>query len=139
LIGLTFSNTIVANVWTSEYTYRCKIEYIQLDLITGKETIYKNTTQFDSDKKEQCNEGYKKLAKKLVEWVKKRKTNIIANLNTVVSCKEKEEQVFFAEWYKYEECKEKYYQKVIDYIIEKHPVQMLHRMKLYENITTPIE
>jgi hypothetical protein len=140
LIGLFFNNTVFAldSIFSPGYTYRCKIEYIQLDLITGIETVYKITTQFKSEE-QQCSEGSGKLAKKLVKWVKKRDTNIIVNLNTVVSCKIREEQVFFAEWFKYRECKEKYYQKVIDYIVNEHPSQLLNRMKLYENMSTPNE
>jgi hypothetical protein len=140
LIGLFFNNTVFAldSIFSPGYTYRCKIEYTQLNLNTGIETVYKITTQFKSEEK-QCSDGSGKLAKKLVKWVKKSDTNIIVNLNTVVSCKIREEQIFFAEWSKYRECKEKYYQKVIDYIAKKHPVQSLNRMKLYENMSTPNE
>ncbi len=78
---LTFNNLAFAED-DDAYVKRCKVEYTQLYLITGKEVIYKNTSQFRFYN--HCKEGLKRLSKKLYKWLDKNNTNIISKFSICI-------------------------------------------------------
>jgi hypothetical protein len=113
LIGLIFSNTASGgffddfletvfgdkqgNIFFKEEertaNIRCKVEYTQLNLSTGIETLKKHTAQFDLERmskeaKEQdiCHFSIQYLAVRINEWLEKSNNNIIVNM-TVNNCK----------------------------------------------------
>jgi hypothetical protein len=124
LIILTFSNCVFAE--STNTPKRCKVEYTQLDLITGTETIYKETSQF-TNYIDYCKEGLKRLPKKVYKWVDKRTTNIITKINAF-KCKVKNFDKYngmnFKEyWGIYRKC-ETYIQKLSAYLVDKYPNQI---------------
>jgi hypothetical protein len=121
LIILTFSNCVFASEDDS-FEKKCKVEYTQLDLITGTEVVYKNTSQFFEI--DHCEVGFEKIAPKLDKWVDENNTNIITKINEF-KCKAKSinrEWIFvnFAEWSRYRDCR-KYKQKLSAYLVDKYP------------------
>jgi hypothetical protein len=101
----------------SKYEKRCKVEYTQLDLITGQEKIYKNTSQFF--KVDHCREGLKKLSKKVYKWVDKNNTNIVTKINEF-RCKVKNRDDIKGYWGKYRDC-DTYIQKLSEYLVNEYP------------------
>jgi hypothetical protein len=130
LIILTFSNSVFAS--GVGFEKRCKIEYTQLDLITGTEIIYKETSQFvDTD---YCDEALKRLTPKVYKWIDANNTNIITKINAF-QCKVKGENrdyilAYFLDWGKYRDCKT-YIQKFSAYLVDKYPKQI--GAKVYQN------
>jgi hypothetical protein len=135
---LTFNNLAFAED-DDAYVKRCKVEYTQLYLITGKEIIYKNTSQFRFYN--HCKEGLKRLSKKLYKWVDRKNTNIITKLNEL-KCKIKDVDDYwtfdwgniwkneYKDWGKYKDC-ETYTQKLSAYLVDKYPKQI--GAKVYQN------
>jgi hypothetical protein len=127
LIGLIFNNTAFAE--KSEYYKRCRVEYTQLDLITGTETIYKDTSQFLVV--DHCEEGLKRLPEKLYKWLDEKDTNVIVRINEF-RCQignvgrftnwewSLESTWFSYDWGKYRTC-ETYIQKLSEYLVDKYP------------------
>jgi hypothetical protein len=86
LITLTFSNNALAGIFSDigrafDDMYRCKIEYTQLNIVDGVEKTTKETADFDNDDGDQCNNGAKKLVKKLNKWLEKSPNNMIVKLD----------------------------------------------------------
>jgi hypothetical protein len=127
LIGLTF-NTSAFALFTSD-AHRCKIEYTQLDLLTGAEKTYKHTTQLDvkSDTPgtvdtgetdvfgdpvtidiavpdDYCGRAVVKLNKKIAKRIGKKSTNILVDYNIKVMCKRRDGGIFSSSWGKYKTC-----------------------------------
>jgi hypothetical protein len=130
LIILTFSNSAVAV--SPIFEARCKIEYTQLDLITGTETIYKNTSQFEV--RDYCEEGLKRLTPKVDKWIDKNNTNLITKINEF-KCKLKNTARHLLlnkllNWNTYRDCKT-YIQKFSAYLVDKYPKQI--GAKVYQN------
>jgi hypothetical protein len=136
LIGLLFSNSVFAIDWY--FDKRCKVEYTQLDLITGTETIYKNTSQFGNVSVYYCDEGLERLAPKVYKWVDKNNTNIITKIN-LFQCKIKNVKSYISyNWSKYRDCKE-YIPKFSAYLVDKYPNQIGASIyKEFNSIETPI-
>jgi hypothetical protein len=116
---LTFSNSVFAGQY---YPKRCKVEYTQLDLITGVETIYKETSQFEVE--DHCMEGLERLAPKVYKWVDEKNTNIVTKINEF-SCKVKNifpYNSFYLKylWGIYRVC-QTYKQKLSAYLVDKYP------------------
>jgi hypothetical protein len=139
LIGLLFSNSVFAEA--SEYYKRCKVEYTQLDLITGTETIYTDTSQFLVV--DHCKEGLERLPEKLYKWVDKKNTNVIVKINEFrcqignvgkfTNWKWSLNSTYLSyDWGKYRTC-EKYIQKLSDYLVDKYPNKI--GAKVYQNST----
>jgi hypothetical protein len=141
LIILTFSNSIFARESEqSAYEKRCKVEYIQLDLITGTETIYKDTSQFKV--LDYCEEGLERLSKKLDKWVDKKNTNIITKINEF-KCKVKNGIPIFPwvtsyVWSRYRDC-ETNIQKLSAYLVDKSPNKIgANIYKEFNSIEAPV-
>jgi hypothetical protein len=122
LIGLLFSNSIFAGYI---FEKRCKVEYTQLNLITGTETIYKETSQFEVQ--DACKEGLKRLTPKVDKWIKRNSLNIISKINEF-RCKDKNISdyswaVIRKSWGVYRTC-ETYAQKLSAYLVDKYPNQI---------------
>jgi hypothetical protein len=138
LIILTFSNCVFAE--SANTPKRCKVEYTQLDLITGTETIYKETSQFEY--LDECKKGLEKLAPKVYKWVDENNTNIISKINEF-KCKTKNNYYknfpFFSyEWGRYRDC-ETYKQKLSVYLVNKYPNQIGASIyKEFNSIEVPI-
>jgi hypothetical protein len=127
ILILTFSNSVFADVDDDYHEKRCKVEYTQLDLISGTETIYKNTSQFADVGEGYCDEGLKKLSKKVYKWVDKKNTNVITKINEF-QCKIKNVSPFSGwnfdySWGKYRDC-ETYIQKLSAYLVDEYPNQI---------------
>jgi hypothetical protein len=134
ILILTFSNSVFADVDDGVYsddngkgyaTKRCKVEYTRLDLITGTETIYKNTSQFGV--LDACKEGLEKLSKKLYKWIDKKNTNLITKINEF-RCKQKSTMpsfpsIFSVRWGGYRDC-DTYIQKLSAYLVNEYPKQL---------------
>jgi hypothetical protein len=139
LVGLLFSNSAFASREDS-FEKRCKVEYTQLDLITGVENIYKNTSQFFEIY--HCKEGLEKLSKKVYKWLDKNHINIIAKINAF-QCKVKSvDRRYFIyktpDWGKYRDCKT-YIPKLSAYLVDKYPNQIGASIyKEFNSIETPI-
>jgi hypothetical protein len=127
LIILTFSNSAFAS--EDSFEKRCKVEYTQLDLITGTENIYKNTSQFAITN--HCEEGLKRLSKKVYKWVDERNTNIITKINAF-KCKIKNihSKYFTYIWSRYRDCGANI-QKLSAYLVNEYHKQI--GAKIYKN------
>jgi hypothetical protein len=145
LIGLLFSNFVFAGA-PGTFEKRCKVEYTQLDLITGTETIYKETSQF-KNYVDHCKEGLKRLSKKLYKWLDKNNTNIISNISAF-KCQVGNHDRFtncdFSlrcvgyHWGRYRTC-ETYSQKISAYLVDKYPNKIgTNVYKEFNSIKTPI-
>jgi hypothetical protein len=140
LVGLLFSNFVSA-LEIGSFEKRCKVEYTQLDLITGVETIYKETSQFTFI--DHCKEGLKRLDNKVYKWVDKKSTNIITKINEF-RCKIKNIDkhngwsLHGEHWGKYRDCV-KYIPKLSGYLVEKYPNQIGARIyQEFDLIQAPI-
>jgi hypothetical protein len=122
LIILTFSNSAFAE---KDYALKkCKVEYIQLDLITGQEIIYEEISS-DFRDANYCDEGLERLFKKLYKWTDEKNTNIITKINEF-RCKVKDViefsffKLFYSKWSRYRKC-ETYIQKLSAYLVDEYP------------------
>jgi hypothetical protein len=108
---------------------RCKVEYNQLDLITGTENIYKDTSQFAITN--HCEEGLERLSKKVYKWVDERNTNIITKINAF-KCKIKiiHSKYFTYIWSRYRDCGANI-QKLSAYLVNEYHKQI--GAKIYKN------
>jgi hypothetical protein len=142
LITLTFSNNVLAGIFSDigrafDDIYRCKIEYTQLNIVDGVETATKETTDFDDDSGNQCDNGTTKLIKKLYNWLEESPNNMIVKLDVQVKCKEEKlHNVTSFYWGSYKACKEEYTQKIIDYVVNKYPIQIGYG--IYDSVTLRI-
>ncbi len=98
LISLMFSNTASAGLFGidgffSKQDTRCRLEYTQLDLRTGKQKVVAITTQIDdtelNNKPNVCNMCAANFAKKMSNWVDDSNSNVIVNL-TKISFKDRD-------------------------------------------------
>jgi hypothetical protein len=134
LIILTFSNSAF-----SAFEKRCKVEYTQLDLITGTEVIYKETSQFEADN--YCKEGLERLSEKVYKWIDKKNTNLITKINEF-KCKVKSiNRIYmidiFFDWGGYRDC-ETNIQKLSGYLVDKYPNKIGASIyKEFNSIETP--
>jgi hypothetical protein len=128
LTGLIFNTTVFA-IFNRDM-HRCKMEYTQLDLLTGNEKTYKNTTQievkFDTPVQEEtgemdiygepvtvdvalpddyCGRAVVRLNKKIAKRIGKKSTNILVDYNIKVMCKKRNGGIFSSSWSKYKTCK----------------------------------
>jgi hypothetical protein len=81
-----------------------------------------------------CEEGLKRLSKKVYKWVDKNNTNVITKINAF-KCKIKNEipnfsSFFSYRWGRYREC-ETYIQKFSAYLVDKYPNKI--GAKIYQN------
>jgi hypothetical protein len=142
LITLTFSNNVLAGIFSDigrvfNDMYRCKIEYTQLNIVDGVETVTKETFDFENDNENVCNQGTEGLIKKLYNWLEESPNNMIVKLDVQVECKEEKlSKLIFLKWRKYEACEEEYTQKIIDYVVNKYPIQIGYG--IYDSVTLNI-
>jgi hypothetical protein len=132
LIGLLFSNTIFAG---ENFEKRCKVEYTQLDLITGTETIYEEISS-TFNVYNQCKEGLKRLSKKMYKWIDESNVNIITNISEF-KCKIKNIEtsiIFFSyNWNRYRDC-DGHIQKLSENLVNDYPNKI--GAKVYKNSIT---
>jgi hypothetical protein len=126
-ICLIFSNaTFAIPGWFSPDNARCKVNYTQLNLITGVETNIKHTVQYtDQDSLDaNCNDGSWYLSDKIEKWMKKSRLNIVADLS-VMYCKTRTDDGIFSNvWSAYKQCYLGYSQLISDFISGSYPNQM---------------
>jgi hypothetical protein len=129
------------------YEIRCKVEYTQLDLSTGLETIIKHSDQYrvlDIAKgTDALNLLTQDLTDKINIWLNESPNNVITNL-TILNCKEKEPyfHVFYIlnsegsgyRWSEYKGCADEFNIKLIDLL--ERPKQWgynVHKERLIED------
>jgi hypothetical protein len=130
LAGLIFNNAAFALF--NKDQYRCKMEYTQLDVLTGTEKAYKDTTQFDVTD-DYCAKGTGNLKTKLLIWMYEKPTNIIVHLNEVM-CKRRSGGIFSDNWSGYKDCiadddRIGYKQEIADYLSSVRPLQVNNSLK----------
>jgi hypothetical protein len=97
---------------------RCKVEYTQLDLNTGIETLVKYTVQFQiswiANGQNACYLSAQYSTDKINNWLDESKGNVITNM-TVINCKERSlygSKIFFLEseqrWGEYKSCADEF-------------------------------
>jgi hypothetical protein len=131
LVGLLFSNYSFAGEY--RYKKKCSVEYTQLDLITGTEVIYEDTSSEFTDA-DYCKEGLERLSEKIYEWAYTNNTNVVTNINSL-KCSIKNIELNFTffgkyKWSKYRDCKT-YIQKFSAYLVDKYPNKI--GAKVYQN------
>ncbi len=110
-ICLIFSNaTFAIPGWFGPDNARCKVNYTRLNLITGVETNIKHTVQYtDRDSFDyNCSDANAPLAKKIIDWLKKSKTNIIANTTSIYCKTRTDDGIFSNVWSAYKMCHSMY-------------------------------
>jgi hypothetical protein len=116
---------------------RCKVNYTQLNLITGAEKNVKITTQYDDkdDFDRNCGLAIGRLYEKINDWLKKSKTNILINM-TAMYCKSRSKDgIFSNEWSDYKQCYIGDSQSIVLNIAGYYPNQRgynAHRCRLLE-------
>jgi hypothetical protein len=126
-ICLIFSSTTFAIPgWFSPDNARCKVNYTRLNLITGVEENIKHTVQYtDRDSLDRnCGDSYIILADKIIDWIKKSKINIVANV-TAISCKKRTDDGIFSNvWSDYKICGGNHSMMLIFRVAIRHPDQI---------------
>jgi hypothetical protein len=150
IILLTFNNTASASFFSDMYDkfrkvfdtkelkryavgdVRCKVEYTQLDLNTGLETVVKYTSHFDIKYipigSNTCYMATQDFTYKINEWLNESPNNIIVNM-TVNNCKVK--GIYFQRllrwireerWNEYKSCDDEFNNNLVDWL--DHPKQL---------------
>jgi hypothetical protein len=106
---------------------RCKVEYTQLDLSTGLETVVKHTiqheTKFLADIENTCYLSTQYATDKINNWLNKNKNNIIVDLS-VINCKSRRLysnktrllNVVENRWDEYKSCDDEFNTYLIDWL-----------------------
>jgi hypothetical protein len=136
---LTFSNTAFAGFFKDFFggfkkpslvhkgdvnNVRCMVEYTQLDLATGLETVVKHTEQYPLPGMVAGDDVLSLLTQDLTDkiniWLNESKRNVITNL-TVINCKERRNYIhkIFAwksekRWSEYKGCPDEFNVELID-------------------------
>ncbi len=123
MTGLLFSNFVFAEL-EGKYEKKCKVEYTQLDLILGQETIYKKTTSSFRDDY-YCETGFEKLSEKVSDWVYKNNTNVVIKISDF-RCQIRNYNDWKFDfsygfgWGNYRKC-DTYIERFVKYLVDKHP------------------
>jgi hypothetical protein len=129
LTGLIFSGSVSAAYSNDEY--RCKIDYMQLDMTNSEETSKHHTNNLEASSHEDaCVEAGENILNKIYDWLHLKVTNVVVDVTTNMQCKVRGGMLWWKSYGKYKRCETYVNGMMATDIVNKKPDQVGHTVTL---------